>query len=148
MVFVHERNTWISGVFAAQGVIIIALGVAAPHIIIDLSWRWVYFITAIAAAFFLVGVFFFMPETRWPRSRAEMGKFRVSTFQKPVPDLSPQRVSHEKRVLPLSRPGLGRQTSPSFKARQSGERAGTPSSIHCARSFTLKSSSSQCSTAL
>lgn len=74
MVYVHERNTWISGVFAAQGVIIIALGVAAPYIIINLSWRWVYFITAIAAGFFLVGVFFFMPETRWPRSRAEMGE--------------------------------------------------------------------------
>jgi len=72
MVFVHERNTWISGVFAAQGVIIIALGIAAPHIIIYLSWRWVYFITAIAAGFFLIGVFFFMPETRWQRSRSEM----------------------------------------------------------------------------
>lgn len=74
MVFVHERNTWISGVFAAQGIIIIALGISAPHIIIYMSWRWVYFITAIAASFFLVGVFFFMPETRWQRSRAEMGK--------------------------------------------------------------------------
>jgi len=72
MVFVHQRNSWISGVFAAQGVIIIVLGVATPQIIIDLSWRYMYFITAAGAAFFLIGVFFFMPETRWERTRAEM----------------------------------------------------------------------------
>ncbi|KAK1991323.1 major facilitator superfamily transporter [Colletotrichum falcatum] len=72
MIFVHQRNSWISGVFAAQGIIIIVLGVATPHIIIELSWRYMYFITAAGAAFFLVGVFFFMPETRWQRTRAEM----------------------------------------------------------------------------
>ncbi|KAK2057205.1 major facilitator superfamily transporter [Colletotrichum caudatum] len=72
MIFVHQRNSWISGVFAAQGVIIIVLGVATPQIIIDLSWRYMYFITASGAAFFLIGVFLFMPETRWERTRAEM----------------------------------------------------------------------------
>nr|POF11497.1 putative mfs-type transporter [Quercus suber] len=46
IVFVHQRNTWISGVFAAQGVIIIALGISAPYIIIRQTWRDVYFITA------------------------------------------------------------------------------------------------------
>lgn len=75
MVFYHERNTWISGVFGAQGIIIIALGIASPYIIIYLSWRWVYFITASSASLFLIGVFFFLPETRWERSRAEMSKF-------------------------------------------------------------------------
>ncbi|KAF6831254.1 major facilitator superfamily transporter [Colletotrichum musicola] len=72
MVFVHQRNSWISAIFAAQGIIIIVLGIAAPYMIIDLSWRWMYFLTAIGAGFFLVGVFLFMPETRWDRSRAEM----------------------------------------------------------------------------
>ncbi|TEA20704.1 putative MFS-type transporter [Colletotrichum sidae] len=72
MIFVHQRNSWISSIFAAQGLIIIVLGIAAPYMIIDLSWRWMYFITAIGAAFFLVGVFFFMPETKWNRTRAEM----------------------------------------------------------------------------
>ncbi|KAF1822204.1 major facilitator superfamily transporter [Dissoconium aciculare CBS 342.82] len=72
MIPVHQRNTWISAAFAAQGVIIIAVGFAAPTIIVHLSWRWVYFVTAIAGAVFLVGVFLFMPETRWPRTRAEM----------------------------------------------------------------------------
>ncbi|KXT12654.1 hypothetical protein AC579_4498 [Pseudocercospora musae] len=72
MVFVHERNTWISCVFAAQGVIIIGLGIATPYIILDLTWRWVYYITASFAAFFLTGVFFFLPESRWHRTRSEM----------------------------------------------------------------------------
>lgn len=74
MVFVHQRNSWISAIFAAQGIIIIVLGIAAPYMIIDMSWRWMYFLTAIGAAFFLVGVFLFMPETRWDRTRSEMSK--------------------------------------------------------------------------
>ncbi|GKT48755.1 putative MFS-type transporter [Colletotrichum spaethianum] len=86
MVFVHQRNSWISGVFAAQGLIIIILGVAAPHIIIDLSWRYMYYITAAGAAFFLIGVYFFMPETRWDRTRAEMnGIPRNETGHKHAP---------------------------------------------------------------
>ncbi|GME37423.1 Major facilitator superfamily [Neofusicoccum parvum] len=72
MVFYHQRNTAISGVFAAQGIIIMTLGIGAPYIIIDLSWRWVYYITAIAASIFLFGVFFFVPETRWNRTEAQL----------------------------------------------------------------------------
>ncbi|EMF11129.1 MFS general substrate transporter [Sphaerulina musiva SO2202] len=72
IVFVHERNTWMSIVFAAQGIIIIVLGIGTPYIVVDLSWRWVYFITSIAAGFFLCGVFVFLPETKWQRSRSEM----------------------------------------------------------------------------
>ncbi|PPJ61174.1 hypothetical protein CBER1_10294 [Cercospora berteroae] len=72
MVFVHERNTWISIVFAAQGIIIIGLGIATPYIVVSLSWRWVYFITCIFGGFFLVGVYIFLPETKWHRTRAEM----------------------------------------------------------------------------
>ncbi|KAM3421279.1 hypothetical protein BST61_g1681 [Cercospora zeina] len=72
MVFVHERNTWISIVFAAQGIIIIVLGIATPYIIVSLTWRWIYYITCILGGAFLVGVFVFLPETKWHRSRAEM----------------------------------------------------------------------------
>jgi len=72
MIPVHQRNTWISAAFAAQGVIIIAIGFSAPYIIININWNWVYFVTCIAAAVFLVGVFLFLPETRWNRTRAEM----------------------------------------------------------------------------
>lgn len=74
VIHVHERNTWISAAFAAQGVIIIAIGFSATYMIINLSWRWLYHITAIAAAFFLVGVALFLPETRWNRTRAEMSE--------------------------------------------------------------------------
>ncbi|KAH8895251.1 major facilitator superfamily transporter [Thozetella sp. PMI_491] len=72
IVYAHQRNTAISGVFAAQGTIIIALGIAAPYLIIDLSWRWVYFVTAAGAGFFLIGVILFMPETRWHRTKEEL----------------------------------------------------------------------------
>jgi MFS family permease len=72
VVHFHQRNTAVSAVFAMQGTIIIGIGVAAPYCIIHLSWRWVYFITAIASSAFLIGVFFFMPETRWQRSKEEL----------------------------------------------------------------------------
>jgi MFS family permease len=72
MVHVHQRNTWISGVFALQGILIIALGAAAPFWVYYISWRSVYFITAGSAVLFLIGTFFFMPETRWARTRSEM----------------------------------------------------------------------------
>ncbi|WDK21428.1 major facilitator superfamily transporter [Colletotrichum graminicola] len=79
MVHVHQRNSWISGIFAIQGLIIIVLGIAAPYVIINLSWRYMYFITAISAAFFLVGVYFFLPETKWHRTRDEMSKCSTVT---------------------------------------------------------------------
>ncbi|KAK8193386.1 major facilitator superfamily transporter [Phyllosticta capitalensis] len=90
MVFVHQRNTAISGVFAAQGVIIMTLGIGAPYIIIDLDWRWVYHITAIAAGCFLVGVFFFVPETRWSRTKAQMRGDLPAEAKERDPDM--QRV--------------------------------------------------------
>jgi hypothetical protein len=54
--------------------VIIAIGFSAPYMIVNLSWRWLYHITAIAASFFLIGIIAFLPETRWPRTRAEMSK--------------------------------------------------------------------------
>jgi hypothetical protein len=59
-------------VFALQGILIIALGAAAPFWVYYISWRSVYFITAGSAVLFLIGTFFFMPETRWARTRSEM----------------------------------------------------------------------------
>lgn len=56
------------------------MGIAAPYLIIYISWRYVYFYTAIAGAVLLLGVFFFMPETRWDRTKAEMaGIPRIET---------------------------------------------------------------------
>lgn len=73
-VHAHQRNSWISMVFAGQGLVIIGLGFAAPYLITYLNWRWCYYITASGAAFFLIGVFFLLPETRYNRTRAEMSK--------------------------------------------------------------------------
>jgi MFS family permease len=75
MVFYHQRNTAISSVFVCQGLIFVGLGIAAPYVIIHLSWRWLYFITAISAGVFLVGVFFLLPETRYHRTCGEMSKY-------------------------------------------------------------------------
>ncbi|KAH7028627.1 major facilitator superfamily transporter [Macrophomina phaseolina] len=84
MVFIHQRNTAISGVFAAQGIIIMSLGIGTPYIIIDLNWRWVYYITAMAAGCFLMGVFFFVPETRWHRTQAQMSSAYSPTVSSPM----------------------------------------------------------------
>lgn len=75
LTFSDERNTWMSFVFATQGIIIVGLGFATPYIIIDLTWRWLYFITAIGASTFLVGVFVFLPETKWHRTSAEISEY-------------------------------------------------------------------------
>lgn len=97
---VHQRNTWISSAFACQGVIIIAIGFSAPYMIVNLSWRWIYHATAIAASFFLVGVFFFLPETRWYRTRAEMGKSCVFFLVKDSHRHSPRiDVLHDEKII-------------------------------------------------
>ncbi|KAF2860709.1 major facilitator superfamily transporter [Piedraia hortae CBS 480.64] len=72
MVFVHQRNTWISSIFAVQGIIIVVLGAATPYLIVRTSWRWAYWVTASGAGFFLLCVALTLPETRWTRSSAEM----------------------------------------------------------------------------
>jgi MFS family permease len=156
MIPVHQRNTWISAAFAAQGVIIIAVGFAAPTIIVHLSWRWVYFVTAIAGAVFLVGVFFFMPETRWPRTRAEMSKLQMRT-KFSIPSRHEYIVltvipSFPQMVFLVMTPTLntlhepGNWTLPLRSARRTGRRAGTLLSTLCASSSTHRSSSSPCLT--
>eukprot|EP00918_Siedleckia_nematoides_P099635 GHVU01217868.1.p1 GENE.GHVU01217868.1~~GHVU01217868.1.p1 ORF type:complete len:542 (+),score=24.96 GHVU01217868.1:136-1626(+) len=72
MVFLHQRNLFISIVFGIQGILVVVLGIATPWVIIRLNWRWVYRITAAAAAGFWVAVFVFMTETRYHRSSSEM----------------------------------------------------------------------------
>ncbi|QIX00916.1 hypothetical protein AMS68_006433 [Peltaster fructicola] len=72
LTFDHQRNTWMSYVFATQGIIIVGLGFATPHIIIFLSWRWVDFTTAIGAATFIVIIVVFPPEIKWYRSSDEI----------------------------------------------------------------------------
>lgn len=97
IIFYHQRNAAISVVFATQvslklllappstcanltyvhckGLIIVALGVAAPYVIGYDSWRVIYFATAGAGLLFWICLFFFLPETRFERSADEDSKF-------------------------------------------------------------------------
>ncbi|KAM3514700.1 hypothetical protein MY11210_001671 [Beauveria gryllotalpidicola] len=71
IIFYHQRNAAISVVFATQGLIIVALGVASPYIIGYANWRVIYFATAGAGLLFWVCLFFFLPETKFDRSENE-----------------------------------------------------------------------------
>lgn len=145
MVYVHQRNTYMSGIFAAQGIIIIVLGIASPYIIVDQSWRWVYFYTAAFAAVFLVGVYFFLPETKFHRTRAEISKCFAGRDMSSVANNLAQMVFHVKKSTVLStRLAHGRLMSPSFAARLNGARVGTRSLTPSALSSILRSSSSRC----
>lgn len=74
IVFYNQRNAAVSVVFATQGLIIVALGVAAPYVIGHSSWRVIYFATAGAGLVFWIMVFFFLPETKYERSEDEQSK--------------------------------------------------------------------------
>lgn len=80
MVFYHQRNMAVSSVFGAQGFIIAIYGVVSPYIIVYASWRWVYFITAIATGLLLIGVFFILPETRFDRTPEEISKSIIISY--------------------------------------------------------------------
>ncbi|KAK2001446.1 major facilitator superfamily transporter [Colletotrichum falcatum] len=72
LVFIHQRNKAMSAVISSQGVIIIGLGVLAPWISSNYTWRWMYYITSglgIVAWGFVIA---FLPETRWTRSQEEL----------------------------------------------------------------------------
>jgi MFS family permease len=74
LVFIHQRNRAMSAIWAAQGLIIVSIGIASPIIVVTngLGWRFVYFLTsgiAVLAWFFLCA---FLPETRWMRSQEEL----------------------------------------------------------------------------
>lgn len=75
----------------AQGVVIIALGIAAPYIAANHTWRWLYYITSgfgILAWLLLIAG---LPETRWPRSKPELSGARVHALPEGAsrPDLDP-----------------------------------------------------------
>ncbi|SPO05542.1 uncharacterized protein DNG_08229 [Cephalotrichum gorgonifer] len=92
MVFIHQRNKAMSLVISTQGLVIIALGVAAPYIAANYSWRWLYYITSgfgiLAWLLLIVG----LPETRWKRSREELSGARIYPVPegKQRPDLEPE----------------------------------------------------------
>ncbi|PKS12348.1 hypothetical protein jhhlp_001648 [Lomentospora prolificans] len=92
MVFIHQRNRAMSVVVSSQGVVIIALGIAAPYVAANYTWRWLYFITSglgiLAWILLIVG----LPETRWKRSKEELSGARVYPIREGEnrPDLDPE----------------------------------------------------------
>ncbi|KAL9078211.1 MAG: hypothetical protein Q9157_002864 [Trypethelium eluteriae] len=71
-VFIHRRNTAISAVWSWQAIIIVTIGLAAPYVIADLDWRWLYYILGILGAFSWILLLLFVPETRWMRTSEEL----------------------------------------------------------------------------
>ncbi|TLD31962.1 gb [Venturia nashicola] len=73
MVFIHQRNRAMSFVWSTQGFIIVSLGVASPVIVAGAGWRYLYFITSGLAVLAWLALVAFLPETRWQRSKEELG---------------------------------------------------------------------------
>lgn len=85
LVFIHQRNTAMSAIVASQGVFVIGLGIAGPYIAANYDWRWVYFITSGLGFVAWILLIVFLPETRWKRSKAELGEFAPRGLLKTLP---------------------------------------------------------------
>ncbi|KAI8300365.1 hypothetical protein K4K61_009820 [Colletotrichum sp. SAR11_59] len=77
MVFIHQRNKAMSAVVSSQGIIIIGLGVAAPWVSANYTWRWMYYITSGLGILAWALLIAFLPETRWTRSQAELSGQKI-----------------------------------------------------------------------
>lgn len=88
MLFINERNKAFSLVSAGQGLFIVAIGLTSPLIVVRLSWRWIYYITAGTGLLVWIAMIFLVPETKWNRSPAELCKsFFLSSSWTPPPPL-------------------------------------------------------------
>ncbi|KAJ0114740.1 hypothetical protein J7T55_004481 [Diaporthe amygdali] len=72
MLFINQRNKAFSLISAGQGLFVVSIGLTSPLIIVNLSWRWIYYITAGAGILVWIAMIFFVPETRWERSQDEL----------------------------------------------------------------------------
>lgn len=82
MVFIHQRNRAMSVVVSGQGIVIIALGIAAPYIAVNHTWRLLYFITSGLGILAWLLLIVALPETKWTRSREELSGARIY----PIPE--------------------------------------------------------------
>ena len=64
VMFIHQRNRAMSTIWAAQGLIIVSLGIASPTIVVTITWRFLYSLTSGIAFLAWIGIFFLAPETR------------------------------------------------------------------------------------
>ncbi|KAI0129816.1 major facilitator superfamily domain-containing protein [Xylariales sp. AK1849] len=77
IMFIHQRNKAMSAVISSQGIIIIGLGVAAPYVAANYTWRILYYATSgfgIVAWGLMIA---FLPETRWKRSSEELSGQKI-----------------------------------------------------------------------
>lgn len=74
MLFINQRNKAFSLVSAGQGLFIVAIGLTSPLIVVKLSWRWIYYITAGTGLLVWIAMIFLVPETKYNRSPEELGK--------------------------------------------------------------------------
>ncbi|KAK2067333.1 hypothetical protein P8C59_001084 [Phyllachora maydis] len=72
MMFINQRNKAFASIVASQGFIIVGLGIASPLIVVDLSWRYLYWITSGIAVAAWFGCILAVPETRWIRTPDEL----------------------------------------------------------------------------
>jgi MFS family permease len=84
LVFIHQRNRAMSSIWATQGLIIVSLGIASPVIVVNLSWRYLYYITATLAVVAWFCLVAFLPETRWQRTKEELSMLlRFTEYEAP-----------------------------------------------------------------
>ncbi|KAI0603387.1 major facilitator superfamily transporter [Biscogniauxia sp. FL1348] len=77
IVFIHQRNKALSAIIASQGPIIIATGIAGPYLAANFTWRWIYWFTSILGVVAWILIIFFVPETRWNRSKEELAGQKI-----------------------------------------------------------------------
>lgn len=107
MLFINQRNKAFSLVSAGQGLFIVAIGLSSPLIVIRLSWRWIYYITAVTGIVVWIAMIFLVPETRWIRSPDELGKQSQQSLSRNKKGIKANVATAGKAVYPL-RPGENR----------------------------------------
>jgi hypothetical protein len=70
--FIHQRNKAMSAVLSSQGIVLLSLGIAAPYLAANYTWRYIYFITSGLGILAFLLLCAFVPETRWTRSKEEL----------------------------------------------------------------------------
>lgn len=77
IMFIHQRNKAMSAVVSSQGIVIIALGVAAPYVAANFTWRILYFATSGFGVLAWGLMIAFLPETRWTRGKEELSGQKI-----------------------------------------------------------------------
>ncbi|KAF2995290.1 hypothetical protein E8E14_002233 [Neopestalotiopsis sp. 37M] len=77
IMFIHQRNKAMSAVISSQGIVIIGLGIAAPYVAANFTWRILYFATSGFGVLAWGLMIAFLPETRWTRGKEELSGQKI-----------------------------------------------------------------------